>query len=271
MRRVYINGRIYINGDNGDNGPSAEGGPLSTPNEVVFFNGLNQLPAEVQLKFCDVWSTEETYNHMSAGWFWAFDTPFDWFKQNASRLGGTNQNMVVAWPARIKDKGALREQFVQVPTILEAVGIAASEVVDGIKQAPIEGTSCAYTFDAANAKAPSSHHTQYFEMMGQWALYHDGWLLSTKVNRAPWEAFCPANPDPLNNQEFQLYDLSKDFTQAADIAAKHSEKVKELKEMFVAEAKKHQVFPLDASVAARIVASRPNITASRTEFVYMGR
>ncbi len=128
--------------------------------------------------------------------------------------------MVVSWPARIKDKGGLREQFVHVidvvPTILEAAGIRAPEMVDGIKQKPIEGTSFAYTFDAKNAKAPSRHKTQYFEMMGQWALYHDGWFLSTKVNRAPWEAFGPANPDPLNNQVLELYDLNKDFTQTED-------------------------------------------------------
>jgi arylsulfatase len=140
--------------------------------------------------------------------------------------------------------------------------------VDGIKQAPIEGTSFAYTFDAKNAKAPSRHRTQYFEMMGQWALYHEGWLLSTKVNRAPWQAFGAANPDPLNNQVFQLYDLNKDFSQTDDIAAKYPQKVQEMRKMFVAEAKKYQVFPLDASVAARIVAPRPNITAGRTEFVY---
>jgi len=209
---------------------------------------------------------------MSAGWSWAFDTPFDWFKQNASRLGGINQNMVVSWPARIKDKGGLREQFLHVidvvPTILEATGVDAPDMVDGIKQAPIEGTSFAYTFDAENAKTASRHKTQYFEMMGQWALYDDGWLLSTKVNRAPWQAFGPANPDPLNNQVFQLYDLSNDFNQTSDIAAEHPDKVAEMREKFVAEAKKYQVFPLDASVAARIVAPRPNITAGRTEFVY---
>ncbi len=260
---------IYINGDNGT---SAEGGPLGTPNEVAFFNGLNELPIDVQMKFYDVWGTEETYNHMSAGWSWAFDTPFDWFKQNASRLGGINQNMVVSWPAHIKDKGALREQFIHVidvvPTILEAAGIPAPEEVDGIKQAPIEGTSFLYTFEAANAKVSSRHKTQYFEMMGQWALYDDGWLLSTKVNRAPWQAFGAANPDPLNNQVFQLYDLTKDFSQANDIAAQHSQKVAELRKKFVAEAEKYHVFPLDASVAARIVAPRPNITAGRTEFVY---
>jgi arylsulfatase A-like enzyme len=260
---------IYINGDNGT---SAEGGPLGTPNEVAFFNGLNELPVDVQMKFYDVWGTEQTYNHMSAGWSWAFDTPFDWFKQNASRLGGINQNMVVSWPARIKDKGALREQFVHVidvvPTILEAAGIKPPDYVDGIRQAPIEGTSFLYTFDAKNAKLASRHKTQYFEMMGQWALYDDGWMLSTKVNRAPWQAFGPANPDPLNNQVFQLYDLKKDFSQAVDIAAAHPQKVKEMRAKFVAEAKKYQVLPLDASVAARIVAPRPNITAGRSEFVY---
>jgi len=155
-----------------------------------------------------------------------------------------------------------------VPTILEATGIRAPEEVDGIKQKPIEGTSFVYTFDAANAKAPSRHKTQYFEMMGQWALYDDGWLLSTKVNRAPWEAFGPANPDPLNNQVFQLYDLSTSWNQSEDVAAQNPKKVKELRKKFLKEARKYQVLPLDASVAARIVAPRPNITAGRTEFVY---
>jgi arylsulfatase len=260
---------IYINGDNGT---SAEGGPMGTPNEVAWFNGVSDMPAELQLKWYDVWGSEQTYNHMSAGWSWAFDTPFTWFKQNASRLGGVRQNMAISWPARIKDKGGLRQQFSHVidivPTILEVAGIPAPETVNGIKQAPIEGTSLAYTFDKDNAKAPSKHKIQYFEMMGQWALYNDGWLLSTKVNRAPWQAFGAANTDPLNNQVLQLYDLTKDFSQSQDLAAKYPEKVKEMKELFIAEAKKYQVFPMDASVAARIVAPRPNITAGRTEFVY---
>ena len=260
---------IYINGDNGT---SAEGGPLGTPNEVAFFNGLNKLPAEVQMKWYDAWGTEQTYNHMSAGWSWAFNAPFSWFKQNASALGGTNQNMVVSWPARIKDKGGLREQFVHVidvvPTILEAAGIKAPDTVDGIKQKPIEGTSFAYTFDVKNAKMASRHKTQYFEMMGQWALYDEGWFLSTKVNRAPWEAFGPANPDPLNNQVLELYNLNTDFSQQTNLAAKYPDRVKAMKQKFIAEAKKYQVLPLDASVASRIVAPRPNITAGRSEFVY---
>jgi arylsulfatase len=224
------------------------------------------------MKWYDVWGTEETYNHMSAGWSWAFDTPFTWFKQNASKLGGIRQNMAVSWPARITDKGGLRDQFMHVidvvPTILEVTGIPAPETVDGITQAPIEGTSFAYTFDKENADAPTRHKTQYFEMMGQWALYHEGWLLSTKVNRAPWEAFGPANPDPLNNQVLELYDLTKDYSQSQNIADKHPDKVREMKDLFIREAEKYEVFPMDASVAARIIAPRPNITAGRTEFVY---
>jgi len=155
-----------------------------------------------------------------------------------------------------------------VPTILEEAKIHAPQYVDGFKQAPIEGTSFGYTFDKKNANVSSHHHTQYFEMFGQWAVYHDGWMLSTKVNRAPWEAFGPANTDPLNNQVLQLYDLNKDFSQSQDIAAKNPAKVKEMKKLFIEQAKKYQVFPMDASVAARIVAPRPNITAGRTEFVY---
>ncbi len=259
---------IYINGDNGT---SAEGGPEGTPNEVAFFNGVT-VPVETQMKWYDTWGTEQTCNHMSAGWSWAFDAPFTWFKQNASRLGGISQNMVVSWPAKITDKGGMREQFLHVndvtPTLLEVTGIPAPETVNGIKQRPMDGTSFAYTFDAANAMEPSHHKTQYFEMMGQWALYNEGWLLSTKVNRAPWEAYGPANTDPLNNQVLELYDLTKDYSQSTDIAAENPEKVKELKALFVEEAKKYGVFPMDASVAARVIAPRPNITSGRSEFVY---
>lgn len=259
---------IYINGDNGT---SAEGGPLGTPNEVAFFNGVS-VPVEAQMKWYDTWGTEQTYNHMSAGWSWAFDAPFTWFKQNASKLGGIRQNMAVSWPARITDKGGLRTQFMHVidvvPTLLEVSGIPAPDYVDGIKQAPIEGTSFAYTFDKENADEPSRHKTQYFEMMGQWALYHEGWLLSTEVNRAPWDAYGPANADPLNNQVLELYDLTKDYSQSRNIADQYPDKVKELKAVFIEEAKKYQVFPMDASVAARLGAPRPNVTAGRSEFVY---
>jgi arylsulfatase len=260
---------IYINGDNGT---SAEGGPMGTPNEVAWFNGISEMPAETQLKWYDSWGTEETYNHMSAGWAWAFDTPFDYFKQNANRLGGVRQNMVVSWPNGISDKGGRRDQFMHVidvvPTILEVAGIPQPQIVDGIVQSPIEGTSFAYTFPKENADAPSRRRTQYFEMMGQWALYHEGWFLSTKVNRMPWETPKTPNPDPLNNQEFELYDLRADMNQQKNVAKDHPEKVKELKAIFIEEAKKYQVFPLDASVTTRLAKPRPSITAGRNEFVY---
>jgi hypothetical protein len=155
-----------------------------------------------------------------------------------------------------------------VPTLLEVTGIHAPEYVDGIKQAPIEGVSFAYTFDQANANAPSKHKTQYFEMMGDHAIYHEGWMASTKVIRPPWEVVGPVNQDPLNNVTWELYDLTKDWTQSDDIAAANPGKLKELKALFLTEAKKYEVLPLDASVATRLVAPRPNITAGRTVFTY---
>ena len=188
---------IYVNGDNGT---SSEGTLNGTPNEVAYFNGV-MVPVEEQLaKYYDVWGTDKTYNHMVVNWAWAFDTPFPWTKQIASHLGGVRQGMCVSWLGHIKDVGGIRHQFHHVidvvPTILEVCGISAPEEVDGIKQSPVEGVSFAYTFDAKNAKAPSTHKTQYFEMMGDHAIYHDGWLLSTKVIRPPWDAFGPANSRP---------------------------------------------------------------------------
>jgi len=260
---------IYINGDNGT---SAEGGLLGTPNEVAIFNGVN-VPVEDQLKyFYDAWGTDRTYPHMAVGWTWAFDTPYSWTKQIASHLGGIRQGMCISWPGHIKDLGGIRNQFHHmidvVPTLLEVCGIPAPESVDGIKQAPIEGTSFAYTFDAANGNTPSRHKTQYFEMMGDHAIYHEGWMASTKVIRPPWSLIGAVNPDPLNHVTWELYDLNKDWTQADDVAAANPGKVKELAQLFLIEAKKYEVLPLDASVATRLAAPRPNITAGRSVFTY---
>jgi len=260
---------IYINGDNGT---SAEGQLIGTPNEVAMFNGV-QVPVEDQLKyFYDVWGTDKTYNHMAVGWAWAFDTPYSWTKQIASHFGGIRQGMCISWPGHIKDLGGIRNQFHHmidvVPTLLEVTAIPAPETVDGIKQAPIEGTSFAYTFDAKNASAPSKHKTQYFEMMGDHAIYHEGWIASTKVIRPPWVVAGPVNVDPFNNVTWELYDLTKDWTQSNDVAASNPAKLKEMKALFLSEAKKYEVLPLDASVATRLVAPRPNITAGRSQFVY---
>jgi arylsulfatase len=261
---------IYISGDNGG---SVEGTLIGTPNEVASFNGVD-VPVELQLeKFYDVWGSDETYNHMAVPWSWALDTPFSWSKQIASHFGGIRQGMCVSWPGHIKDQGGIRHQFHHVidvvPTILEVCGIPRPDAVDGIKQSPIEGVSFAYTFDNASADAPSTHKTQYFEMMGDHAIYHAGWIASTKVIRPPWEIVGPVNQDPFSNVTWELYDLSKDWTQADDVADEFPEKLQELKELFLKEAEKYQVLPLDASVATRLVAPRPNITAGRTEFTYI--
>jgi arylsulfatase A-like enzyme len=260
---------IYINGDNGT---SSEGTLLGTPNEVAMFNGVD-VPVADQLKyFYDAWGSDKTYNHMAVPWAWAFDTPFSWTKQIASHWGGIRQGMAVSWPGHISDPGGIRNQFHHVidvvPTILEATGIRQPESVDGIKQSPIEGVSFAYTFDKANASAPSRHKTQYFEMMGDHAIYNEGWMASTKVIRPPWVTMGPANPDPYGGMTWELYDVTKDWTQSDDVAAKYPEKLKEMKDIFASEARKYQVLPLDASVATRLVAPRPNITAGRSEFVY---
>jgi arylsulfatase len=258
---------IYIEGDNGT---SSEGTLNGTPNEVAMFNQV-QVPVADQLKyFYDVWGSDKTYNHMAVPWAWAFDTPFSWTKQIASHFGGVRQGMAISWPARITDKGGIRHQFHHiidvVPTILEAAKIKAPKLVDGIPQSPIEGVSMAYTFDAKNANAPSTHKTQYFEMMGDRALYHEGWVASTKVMRPPWDtAAAPRDP---NTFPWELYDLEHDWTQSTDVAAQNPAKLKELQALFVQEAKKYQVLPLDTSVVQRLIIPKPSITAGRSVFTW---
>ena len=259
---------IYINGDNGT---SAEGQPNGTPNEVAMFNQANP-SVEEQLKyFYDVWGTDRTYGHMSIGWAWAFDTPFSWTKQIVSHFGGTRQGMAISWPKVITDKGGIRNQFHHVidiaPTILEAARIKEPKVVDGIKQSPMEGVSMMYTFDKKNADAPSTHTTQYFEMFADRAIYHDGWIASTKVLRPPWVTAGIKLPSPLN-YPWELYDLRNDWTQYEDVAAKNPGKLKEMQDLFWKEAQKYQVLPLDSSVAGRLVTPRPSLSAGRTFFTW---
>jgi arylsulfatase len=260
---------VYISGDNGS---SAEGTLIGTPNEVASFNGVN-VPVDVQIKnFYDVWGSDQTYPHMSVAWSWAFDTPFKWTKQIASHFGGTRQGMAIAWAGHIKDAGGIRNQFHHVidivPTILEATGIPAPVRVDGIAQRPIEGVSMAYSFDQSNA--PSRHHTQYFEMMGDRALYQDGWIASTTPLRPPWDITGATTTDPATAFKWELYDLTKDWTQFNDIASSNPDKLKRLQDEFWVEANKYQVLPLDASVATRLTTPRPNLTAGKTLFTYSG-
>ena len=259
---------IYISGDNG---PSAEGSPEGTPNEMTFFNGV-EVPVKDQMPFIDLWGSAETYPHYAVGWAWAMSTPFKWTKQVAGYFGGTRNGMVISWPGHIKDAGGIRNQFHHVidivPTILEVTGIKAPEVVDGIDQAPIEGVSLAYTFDKANADAPSRHRTQYFEMFGERAIYHDGWMATTLPFRAPWNGTAPDPKDVVNDAKWELYDVTKDWTQNNDVAAANPGKLTELQDLFWVEAAKYNVLPLDASALTRFLAPRPSIVAGRDEFVY---
>ena len=261
---------IYISGDNGG---SAEGSPNGTPSEMMQFNGV-ELTAKEQMPWYDVWGSEFTYNHMAVGWTWAFNTPFKWTKQVPSYFGGTRQGMAISWPKRITDKGGIRNQFHHVidivPTLLEATGVQAPVAVDGIAQKPIEGVSLAYTWDKANVSAPSARKTQYFEMMGVQGLYHDGWMLSAVPVRPPWQLLGAAITDPAGAYKFELFDVSKDWTQNNDVAAANPQKVQELQRLMFAEFGKHQVLPLDASVATRLVAPRPSLSAGRSTFTYLG-
>ncbi|WP_415408329.1 arylsulfatase [Sulfurovum sp. CS9] len=260
---------IYITGDNGT---SSEGGPTGTPNEVAAVQGV-RLPVEAQMKYYDVWGSDKTYPHMSVGWTWAFGTPFSWTKMVSSHFGGTKQGTVISWPNVIKDKGGIRNQFHHVidimPTILEAAKINQPEMVDGIKQKPIQGVSMLYTFDQKNAEAPSTHKTQYFEMVGDHAIYHDGWMLSSKVMRPPWDNSGKNYGDPAT-WPWELYDLSKDWTQSNDVAAKYPEKVKELDALFWKEAEANQVLPMDSTTFTRSLLPRPSLSAGRTVFTYAG-
>jgi arylsulfatase len=259
---------IFISGDNG---ASAEGSPVGTPNEMTFFNGVD-VPIADQMKFLDVWGSQLTYPHFAVGWAWAMGTPFKWTKQVASYFGGIRNGMAIAWPGHIKDAGGIRNQFHHVidivPTILEATGIRAPEAVDGITQKPIEGVSLAYTFDKANADAPSTHATQYFEMFGNRALYHDGWIASTVPYREPWNGTAPTPKDIVNGVTWELFDLTKDWTQNTDVAAANPGKLKQLQDMFWVEAAKYHVLPLDASALTRFILPRPSIVAGRDTFLY---
>ena len=194
---------IYISGDNGT---SAEGTLEGTLNQMTAYNGILDLPEVELMQYYEAWGSDETYPHMSVAWAWAFDTPFKWTKQVASHFGGTRQGMAISWPGHIKDAGGIRTQFHHmidiVPTILEATGIQAPTMVDGIEQKPIEGVSMAYTFDKANANAPSKRETQYFEMFGNRA--HLPRRLVSRARRRPRRRGCWARASCPRCQRLQV-------------------------------------------------------------------
>jgi len=253
---------IYIAGDNG---ASAEGGPAGMFNEMSFFNGVPEALPEVLGKL-DEWGGPETFPHYAIGWAVAGDTPCAYAKQVASDCGGTADGMVIRWPKGIKAKGEVRGQFHHVidiaPTVLELAGLPEPRSVNGTPQRPIEGTSLAYTF--ADAQAKSRHVTQYFEIAGNRSIYHDGWLARV-VHRAPWEQTPRA---ALDADKWELYDRGSDFSLSQDVAAKYPQKLAELKQLFLTEAVKYDVLPIDDRSIERLdpgIAGRPDLMGGRTK------
>jgi arylsulfatase len=264
----------------GDNGSSMEGTETGAFNEMTTLNGID-VPAEEQLKLIDGyggiegWGGPSSQPHFACAWAWAGNTPFQWGKQVASHFGGTRDPMVVSWPGRIRDKGGLRAQFTHVidvvPTILECAGIPQPKAVDGIAQMPMHGVSFAETFD--DAKAKGRHSQQYFEIFGNRAMYKDGWVACSRLDRIPWKIdpaalakFGPGGSWDPDKDRWELYNIDEDFSQAHDLAAEHPEKLAELKELFWEEARTYQVTPLMAGLAAFFGFEPP--AASQTRFIF---
>ncbi len=261
---------IYISGDNG---ASAEGMTNGTPNEFTTFNGV-EVPVKDQFLWYEFWGSDRTFPHFAAPWAWAMDTPFKWMKQVPSHFGGTAQGVTMSWPGHINDPGGIRRQFHHVidivPTILEATGIPAPDTINGIKQKPIEGTSMAYTWDKANASAPTKHTTQYFEMLGNRAIYHDGWVACTTPVTLPWVLSSKPAPDVITGYKWELYNVMEDPTQNNDLAAKMPEKLTQLQNLFYIEAAKYNVLPLDNTTLARWNSPKPSLKEGRATFTYSG-
>ncbi|HKX98146.1 MAG TPA: arylsulfatase [Steroidobacteraceae bacterium] len=255
----------------GDNGASAEGGPEGAYNEMMALNGIigtyDQMAGHVE-----DWGSPATFPHYAIGWAWATNTPFQWTKQVASHFGGTRNGMVLSWPAHIKAKGEIRSQFHHVidvaPTALEATGIPEPKMVNGIEQRAMDGVSMLYSTD--DAKAADTRKTQYFEMFGNRAIYHEGWVAATR-HSIPWVI---APLPPVKDDVWELYNVDADFSQADDLAAKNPEKLKELQALFLQEAERNHVLPIDDRRSERFnpaIAGRPDLLGGRTSMtVYDG-
>lgn len=252
----------------GDNGASAEGQMNGMFSEMSFFSGVPETVPDM-LKHYNEWGSASTYPHFSAGWAVAMDSPFSYTKQVASDFGGTRNGMIIQWPSGFKAKGELRSQFGHVidiaPTVYEVAKIPAPKTVNGIEQDPIEGTSLAYTFD--DAKALEQHKVQYFEMFGNRAIYEDGWYART-IHREAWKQK-PATT--LQNDKWELYNTNKDFSLSNDLSPKNADKLKEMQELFMQEAEKLHVLPIDDRLLERTNAElmgRPTVMGDRNTVTY---
>jgi arylsulfatase A-like enzyme len=258
----------------GDNGASAEGTLQGAFNEMANFNGMAAIETpEYMMSKLDEFGGEGSYGHYAVGWAWAMDSPYQWTKQVASHWGGTRNGTIVHWPRGIKEKGGIRHQFSHVidlaPTVLEAAGIPEPTIVNGIQQSPYEGTSMLYSFN--DAKAPERHETQYFEMFCNRGIYHKGWSAVTK-HRTPWVMGGQTMP-AFDDDVWELYDGSKDWTQSKDLAKQMPEKLHELQRLWLIEAVKYNVLPLDDRQIERInsdLAGRPTLIKGNTQTLYAG-
>ncbi len=256
---------IYIMGDNGASG---EGTLQGLTNEIAALQGSVTEDLSFLLSMYDKLGGPEAFNHYPVGWAWAMNTPFKWTKQIASHFGGIRNGLVISYPKRIKDKGGIRPQFHHVidvvPTILEAIGVDQPKVVNGTEQKPMEGVSMVYAFD--DAKAKSKRTTQYFEMFANRGIYHDGWFASC-MRAVPWIAI--RKPVDLATLPWELYRIEEDYSQADDLAAKYPEKLKEMQDLFLSEAEKYNVLPLDPRASDRSIgANLPRLTTGRDTFTY---
>ena len=256
----------------GDNGASAEGTPNGCFNEIAVLNGLGTLETTEFLKSkIDEFGGPNAYNHYAVGWAHAMDTPYQWTKQVASHFGGTRNGTIVHWPNGIKAKGEVRSQFHHVidvaPTILEAAGLPHPAVVNSIQQAPLEGFSMLYAFN--DSKAADRHETQYFEMFCNRGIYHKGWTAVTR-HGVPWVG---AYKRSFDEDVWELYDTTKDWTQARDLATEHPEKLEQLKRLFLIEAGKYSALPLDDRTFERFnpdLAGRPQLIQGKTQILFGG-
>jgi arylsulfatase len=258
---------IYIMGDNG---ASAEGTVQGTTNEVASNSGFPEDISFLMTQY-DRLGSKYTYNHYSYAWALAMDAPFQWTKQVASHFGGTRNAMVISYPKMIKNKGGMRSQFHHivdiVPTILDLCGVPQPTRVNGVDQRPMDGVSMAYTFNDSNAK--STRNTQYFEIMGNRALYHDGWVAATTPFRKPWQVVGGETNDPAHDFKWELYHVSDDFSESDNLAEKYPDTLKALQDLFYVEAKKNNVLPLDARMGERAESGiRPSLAAGRNHFEY---
>lgn len=260
---------IYIQGDNGSSAEDPTGHGLTS--EIgVLANGVVDRE-DFMLENIDEFGGMWFQNHFSHGWAHAMNTPYQWDKKIASHLGGTRTSAVISWPDGIRDRGGLRHQFTHitdiVPTILEAAGIPMPDTIDGIPQVPSNGTSMVPFFD--NVEAAETHTTQYFEVVANQGIYHEGWMANTAPKRLPWVGMGETHPDPFNDYEWELYNLVDDFTQSRNVAVENPDKLEELRQLFLEEAGKNQVLPLDDRYIERLrPENRPVHNAGRTLYTY---